>query len=53
VIGRTAGGDAICFEDGCQRIIQWNHETGEEFLSWGDFYEYLGAAEKMYGGDGI
>jgi hypothetical protein len=49
VIGRTAFGDAICFENGSEKIIQWSHETNEEYLTWDSFANYLEDAEEMYG----
>lgn len=49
VIGRTAYGDVICFMENSEKIIQLDHETNEEYMSFDNFYSYLEAAEEMYG----
>lgn len=49
VIGRTSSGDALCLENGAERVIQWSHSPLEEFMSWDNFFCYLKQAEEIYG----
>lgn len=49
VIGRTIYGNALCFKDGEEKIIEWEHESFEEFLVWDNFILFLAESEEMYG----
>lgn len=40
-IGKFNFGDLICINLNTGEIVQWDHETNEEFLKWNTFWEFL------------
>ena len=41
IIGRMNFGDLLCIDLNTNEIVQWDHETDEEFLRWSGFFAFL------------
>jgi hypothetical protein len=50
-IGALNFGDFICFAQNSECIVQWDHETGEEFDRWDCFDDFLEEMAKTLDGE--
>lgn len=52
VIGSLNFGDLICINLQTSEVIQWDHETDQEFLRWRNFFDFLDdEIDSYYKGD--
>ena len=53
VIGRFNFGDLLCMDLNNGEIIQWDHETNEEFLRWNNFFDFIEEEITSFADEGV
>ena len=51
IVGRTNFGDILCMDLAGGELVQWDHETDEEFMRWDSLFAYMDEGLRSYSED--
>ena len=51
IVGTLNFGDLLCLDLRSGEVVQWDHEDDEEYLRWGNFFNYLDEEITSYLGE--